>query len=78
MQTMADVIGVPTGWRTATRPAALGAAMFAAVAAGLYGSVQEAQQAMCPGFSDEYLPDMERHAIYDRLYDRYLKLGGRR
>lgn len=52
--------------------------MFAAVAAGLYGSVQEAQQAMCPGFSDEYLPDMERHAIYDRLYDRYLKLGGRR
>ena len=26
----------------------------------------------------EYLPDMERHAVYDRLYDRYLKLGGRR
>lgn len=67
-----------SGWWPAIRLGALGAAMFAAVAAGLYGSVQEAQRAMCPGFSDEYLPDMERHAVYDRLYDRYLKLGGRR
>ena len=78
MQTMADVIGVPIRVADSDQACALGAAMFAAVAAGLYGSVQEAQQAMCPGFSDEYLPDMERHAIYDRLYDRYLKLGGRR
>ena len=78
MQTMADVIGVPIRVVASDQACALGAAMFAAVAAGLYGSVQEAQRAMCPGFSDEYLPDMERHAVYDRLYDRYLKLGGRR
>ena len=34
--------------------------------------------AMRPGFSDEYRPDMERHAIYDYLYARYLKLGAAR
>ena len=78
MQTMADVIGVPIRVVASDQACALGAAMFAAVAAGLYGSAQEAQRAMCPGFSDEYLPDMERHAVYDRLYDRYLKLGGHR
>lgn len=66
------------GWQTATRPAPWVRRCSQRSPPGLYGSVQEAQQAMCPGFSDEYLPDMERHAIYDRLYDRYLKLGGRR
>ena len=57
---------------------AAAAAMFAAVAAGIHGSVAEAQQAMRPGFSAEYRPDMERHAIYDYLYARYLKLGAAR
>ena len=57
---------------------AAAAAMFAAVAAGIHGSVAEAQQAMRPGFSDEYRPDMERHAIYDYLYARYLELGAAR
>lgn len=52
--------------------------MFAAVAAGIHGSVAEAQQAMRPGFSAEYRPDMERHAIYDYLYARYLELGAAR
>ncbi len=77
MQTMADVIGIPIRVVASDQACALGAAIFAAVAAGLYGSVPEAQQKMCPGFSKEYFPDMERHAIYDRLYKRYLKLGGR-
>ena len=57
---------------------AAAAAMFAAVAAGIHGSVAEAQQAMRPGFSAEYRPDMERHAIYDYLYARYLELGAAR
>ena len=57
---------------------AAAAAMFAAVAAGVHGSVAEAQRAMRPGFSDEYRPDMERHAIYDYLYARYLELGAAR
>ncbi len=77
MQTMADVIGVPIKVLDSDQACALGAAMFAAVAAGLYGSVQDAQAAMCPSCSDEYLPDMERHGVYNHLYHRYLCLGGR-
>ncbi len=78
MRTMADVMGVPIRVLDSDQACALGAAMFAAVAAGVHGSVAEAQRAMRPGFSDEYRPDMERHAIYDYLYARYLKLGAAR
>lgn len=78
MRTMADVIGVPIRVLASDQACALGAAMFAAVAAGIHPSVAQAQRAMCPGFSDEYSPDAERHAIYDYLYARYLKLGAMR
>lgn len=78
MRTMADVIGVPIRVLGSDQACALGAAMFAAVAAGIHPSVAAAQQAMRPGFSAEYRPDPERHALYDRLYARYLKLGGSR
>ena len=78
MRTMADVIGVPIRVLASDQACALGAAMFASVAAGVYPSVADAQRAMCPGFSDEYRPDMERHRIYDELYARYLKLGASR
>lgn len=78
MRTMADVMGVPIRVLDSDQACALGAAMFAAVAAGIHGSVAEAQQAMRPGFSAEYRPDMERHAIYDYLYARYLELGAAR
>lgn len=75
MQTMADVLGVPIRVLASDQACALGAAMFAAVAADVYPSVADAQQAMSPGFSDEYRPDLKRHAVYDTLYARYLKLG---
>jgi len=78
MQTMADVIGVPIRVVSSDQACALGAAMFAAVVAGIHPSVAAAQQAMSPGFSAEYRPDPERHAIYDRLYARYLQLGNTR
>ena len=78
MRTMADVMGMPIRVLDSDQACALGVAMFAAVAAGIHGSVAEAQQAMRPGFSAEYRPDMERHAIYDYLYARYLELGAAR
>ena len=49
--------------------------MYAAVAAGIYPTIAEAQQAMNSGFSDEYKPDAERGKIYDKLYQRYKSLG---
>lgn len=71
MQTMSDVLKMPIKVVRSEQACALGAAMYAAVAAGLYADVVEAQKAMSSGFSDEYLPDAERGRLYDRLYDRY-------
>ena len=76
MQTMADVIGVPIRVPEIGQACALGAAMFASVAAGVFPSLVAAQQAMCPELSVEYRPDAFRHAVYDELYRRYKRLGG--
>ena len=72
MQTMADVIGVPIRVVRSTQACALGSAMNAAVAAGVYESVEVAQDAMSSGFDGEYIPNAERHEIYNVLYKRYL------
>ena len=72
MQTMADVIGVPIRVVRSTQACALGSAMNAAVAAGVYESVEAAQDAMSSGFDGEYIPNAERHEIYNTLYKRYL------
>ena len=75
MQTLCDVLGMPIKVVRSEQACALGSAMFAAVAAGLYPTVEAAQQAMASGFSDEYLPDTSRGQIYDLLYERYKRLG---
>lgn len=72
MQTMADVIGVPIRVVRSMQACALGSAMNAAVAAGVYESVEAAQDAMSSGFDGEYIPNAERHEIYNVLYKRYL------
>lgn len=74
MQTMADVIGVEVNVADADEACALGAAMFAAVAAGEYPTVEAAQAAMRPGVCRTFAPDPDRHAVYDLLYKRYLSL----
>lgn len=75
MQTLCDVLGMPIKVVRSEQVCALGAAMFASVAAGIHLSVEEAQRAMASGFSDEYHPNFERKSIYDKLYERYLKIG---
>lgn len=75
MQTLADVLGRPIRVAKAGQACALGAAMLAATAAGLYPSVEKAQQALGQGFAFEYRPDPSKKAIYDALYARYLKIG---
>lgn len=76
MQTLCDVLKMPIKVVRSEQACALGAAMFAAVVAGIYPTVLDAQKAMSSGFSDEYLPDAERGKIYDRLYERYRAVGG--
>jgi L-ribulokinase len=75
MQTIADVMNLEVTVAAGDQPVALGAAMFAATAAGLYPRVEEAQAAMSSGVDAVYRPDAERAAHYDRLYKDYLALG---
>lgn len=75
MQTLADVLGMPIKVARSEQACAFGAAMFAAVVAGIYPRVEEAQKAMGQGFSDEYVPDPSKHQQYLAIYEQYLKLG---
>ena len=75
MQTIADVMGIEVAVAAGDQPVALGAAMFAATAAGLYRQVEEAQQAMSAGTESVYRPAPDRAKRYDRLYRDYVALG---
>ena len=75
MQTIADVMSIEVAVAAGDQPVALGAAMFAATAAGLYRQVEEAQQAMSAGTEAVYRPDPVRAKRYDRLYKDYAALG---
>lgn len=77
MQTLCDVLKMPIKVVKSEQACALGAAMYAAVAAGIHPDIVTAQRVMSSGFSDEYTPDAERGKIYDRLYERYLAAGKR-
>ena len=75
MQTIADVMNIEVTVAAGDQTVALGAAMFAATAAGLYRHIGDAQQAMSPGVDAVYRPDPDRAKRYDRLYKDYLALG---
>jgi len=75
MQTVCDVLGMPILVARSEQACALGSAMAAAVAGGIYPSVEEAQKKMGSGFEYEYKPRKEYTEIYRKLYNKYLKLG---
>ncbi len=75
MQLVADVLQTPIDVIASDQSVALGASMFAATAAALYPSVEAAQTAMAAPIEKRYIPNPERAAVYDRLYQRYRALG---
>ncbi len=75
MQTMCDVINKPIKVCNTDQACALGAAMFAATAAGIYEKVEDAIENMNSGFSKEYIPQPENVKAYEDIYKKYLKLG---
>ena len=75
MQTLSDVLDMPIQVCNTDQACALGAAMFAATAAGIYRSVEEAQAAMNSGYAAEYTPNAKNVAEYAKLYKKYCKLG---
>jgi L-ribulokinase len=75
MQTLSDVLNMPIKVCKTDQACALGAAMFAATAAGIYPTVEDAQKAMGSGFDKEYTPNEENAKIYHEIYKKYIKLG---
>jgi L-ribulokinase len=77
MQIYADITGRPMKISKSEQAPALGAAIFASVAAGSsaggYNSIQSAQSAMT-GIGGEYTPVPENHRIYRQLYILYRQL----
>lgn len=75
MQVMANVLGMPIRIHRSEQTCALGAAMFAATASGVYKSVEEAMHEMGQGFDLNYEPEAGAASIYTSRYDAYKRQG---
>ena len=75
MQMMADIMDMPLRIHSSEQTCALGAAMFAATAAGLYPKVEDAMDAIGQGFDATYTPDPSRTGVYAARYRKYAQLG---
>lgn len=71
VQMFADVLGIPIETVGGVRElGALGCAMAAAVAAGVYRDYQDAAAHMVC-VNEPVVPDRERHAVYEKKYRKY-------
>ncbi len=75
MQILSDVLNMPIQVATSEQTCALGAAMYAAVVAGIYPTINDAQINMGKGFDKTYLPIPENVEKYKLLYKEYSVLG---
>ncbi len=75
MQIVADVLELPIKVARSEQACALGSAMAASVAAGIYPAIAEAQEKMGGGYETEYFPIAENAAQYREIYKKYLALG---
>lgn len=70
----ADVLGLPIETVEAKELGALGCAMAAAVASGVYKDYQEAAKYMVH-ISEKIYPDYEKNEIYNRKYEKYMAVS---
>lgn len=75
MQIMADVCDMKVLVAESEQAVALGAAIFASVAGGVYETIEEAQKHMASKVETVYTPNPEMVAVYKPLYENYLKFG---
>jgi L-ribulokinase len=74
MQMYSDVLRMPLSVAASAQAPALGSAIHAAAAAGCYPDVPAAAAAMASVDRDAYLPDEQRAAAYDELFEIYREL----
>lgn len=75
MQTLANVLNKPIKVAASDQAPALGAAIYAAVAAGIYPNVIEASKKMGSDFESEYFPEADKIDTYQELMDSYSELS---
>ncbi|NJB84276.1 L-ribulokinase [Lewinella marina] len=75
MQTLANVLDRPIAVATSDYAPALGAAIYAAVAAGLYPDILTASARLASRYEAEYQPDPEQVRQLRPLFRRYEALG---
>jgi L-ribulokinase len=75
MQVLADVLNKPIMVSSSEQACALGSAMAASVAGGIYTTFDQAKEKMGSGFEKEYHPNPENAQKYEKIYTRYKKLG---
>jgi len=71
IQVLADVLNTPIDVVDNDQTCALGAVIFAAVAAGVYPDVLEAQKQLAADVAHTYVPVEERVRIYEKRYQKY-------
>ncbi|MGL1892449.1 MAG: ribulokinase [Spirochaetaceae bacterium] len=75
MQTLADVLNREIIVSSSEQTCALGSSMFAAVSAGIYSDIRDAQEHMGCGYDYTYTPIPKNVEIYENLYHRYLSFA---
>lgn len=75
MQILADVSNREIQVTAGDQSSAIGAAVFAATAAGLYSDIFTAQKALSAGVERVHTPNPEQVKLYDTLYKKYKSLG---
>ncbi len=75
MQVMSNVMNMPIRIHKSEQTCALGAAMFAATAAGVFAKVEDAMEAMGQGFDTQYIPEPDKAVIYNTRFEQYKKAG---
>jgi L-ribulokinase len=75
MQTLANVMNMPIKVAESDQAPALGAAIYAAVASGIYPNVVEASKFMGSDFEAEYHPQKNTLDTYRELMESYTDLG---
>ena len=75
MQTLANVLNKPIKVAASDQAPALGAAIYAAVAAGVYQNVIEASKKMGSDYEAEYFPEPSKVEDFKLLMDSYSTLS---
>jgi len=76
VQTLADILDMPIGVSASEQTPALGAAIYAAVASGIYPRLEDASDAIASPKQEEYHPIAANVEYFQRKYQEYLALGG--